>query len=62
MFEIEKEEATIDHYKEIVDFCFYLKEKIDSEILVTSDVHDDICLLEGTEVIWSKDISFGSSK
>ena len=53
MFEIEKEEATIDHYKEIVDFCFYLKE---------TDVHDDICLLEGTEVIWSKDISCDSRK
>ena len=62
IFEIEKEEATIDNYKEIINFCIYLKEKIDSNILVTSDAHDDICLLEGTEVIWSKDISFDAGK
>ena len=62
IFEIEKEEATIDKYKEIINFCIYLKEKIDSDILVTSDIHDDICLLEETEAIWSKDISFDSRK
>ena len=62
IFEIEKEEATIDKYKEIINFCIYLKEKIDSDILVTSDIHDDICLLEETEAIWSKDISFKSRK
>lgn len=62
IFEIEKEEATINNYKEIINFFIYLKEKIDSDILVTSDVHDDICLLEGTEAIWSKDISFDSRK
>jgi len=59
IFEIEKEKATIDNYRELINFCFYLKERIDSDILVTSDVHNDICLLEGTEVIWSKDVSFG---
>ncbi|MGN0514095.1 MAG: hypothetical protein ACI4GD_07435 [Lachnospiraceae bacterium] len=62
IFEIDKEEATIDNYKEIINFCIFLKEKIDSDILVTSDVHDDICLLEGTKVILSKDISFDSRK
>lgn len=59
IFEIEKEEATIENYREIINFCFYLRKRIDSDILVTSDVHNDICLLEGTEVIWSKDVSFG---
>lgn len=58
LFEIEKEEATIDKYKEIIRFCIYLNENIDSDILVTSDVHDEICLLKRTEIIWSKNLSF----
>lgn len=53
IFEIEKEKATIDNYKEIINFFIYLIEKIDSDLLVTSDVHDDVCLLKGGEVIWS---------
>lgn len=62
IFEIEKEEAIIDNYKEIINFCIHLKEKIDSDILVTSDAHDDICLLEGTGVIWSEDLSIDSGE
>lgn len=62
IFEIEKEEATIDNYKEIIRFCIYLNEKIDSDILVTSDVHDEICLLKRTETIWSKNLSFDYGK
>lgn len=62
LFDMKKEEASIDNYKEIISFCIYLKEKIDSDILVTSDVHDDICLLEGKEIIWSKNLSFDYSK
>lgn len=58
LFELEKEEATIDNYKKIISFCIYLKDKMDSEILITSDVHDDICLLKGKEIIWSKNLSF----
>lgn len=54
LFEIEKEEATIDFYEEIIRFYKYLNEKIDSDILVTSDVHDEICLLNGTEIVWAK--------
>ena len=53
IFDIKKEEATIDTYKEIISFCIYLNGKIDSDILITSDVHDDICLLKGKEIIWS---------
>lgn len=62
LFEMEKEEATIDSYKEIIRFCIYLNKKIDSDILVTSDVHDEICLLKRTETIWSKDLSFDYEK
>ena len=53
IFDIKKEEATIDTYKEIISFCIYLNGKIDSDILITSDAHDDICLLKGKEIIWS---------
>lgn len=57
-FDINKEKATIDTYKIIIDFCKYLKTKIESDILITSDVHNDICLLKEQEIIWAQDISF----
>ena len=58
IFGVAKEVATIDTYKEIINFCIYLKSKADSDILVTSEVHNDICLLKGNEIIWSKKISW----
>ncbi len=58
LFDIEKEKASIDSYKEIIRFCIYLKGKIDSDILVTSDVHNDICLLKEKEILWSENLSF----
>lgn len=58
IFEIKKEEATIDNYKKIIMFFIFLNNKIDSDILVTSDVHDEICLLKKTEIIWSKNLSY----
>lgn len=57
-FDVNKENATIDIYKIIIEFCKYLKTKIESNILVTSDVHNDICLLKEQEMIWSEDFSF----
>ncbi len=62
LFDIKKEEASIDKYKNIIKFFIYLKEKIESDILVTSDVHDDICLLQDKETIWSKELSFDYSQ
>lgn len=58
LFDIEKEHASIDKYKEIIRFLIYLKGKINSDILITSDIHDDICLLQGEEIIWSRELSF----
>ena len=58
LFDLEKENASIDEYKKIIAFFIYIKEKIDSDILVTSDIHDDICLLVENEVIWSKHLPF----
>ena len=43
---------------DIIRFYIHLKGKVDSDILATSDVHDDICLLKGSEVIRSKNISY----
>ncbi len=62
LFDIEKEEASVDRCKEAINFYIYLKQKIDSDVLVTSDVHDDICLLRGKKIIWSEDLYEGYQK
>jgi len=58
LFEVEKEEATIDNYKEIIRFFIYLNENLNSDILVTSDAHDEICLLKKAEIVWAKGVLF----
>lgn len=58
LFEIDKQYAVIDTYKNIVEFCIYLRSKIQSDILVTSEVHDDICLLKEQEIIWAENCPF----
>lgn len=58
VFDIKKEEATMDKYKKIIGFLIHLKEKINSDILITSDVHNDICLLRDKEIIKNKNIAF----
>ena len=62
LFDIKKENASVDKYKEIIRFFLSLKEKINSDILVTSDVHNDICLLQAEETIWSRELSFDYSQ
>ena len=62
LFDIKKESASVDKYIEIIRFLIYLNEKINSEILITSDVHDDICLLKGEDIIWSQELSFDYSQ
>lgn len=62
LFDIKKENASIDKYKEIIRFLIYIKEKINSDILVTSDAHNDICLLQEEEIIWSSELSFDYSQ
>ena len=58
LFDIKKENASVDKYKEIIRFFLCLKEKINSDILVTSDVHNDICLLQDEVIIWSQELPF----
>lgn len=62
LFDIKKEHAFTDKYKEIIRFLIYLKGKINSDILITSDVHNDICLLQDEETIWSQELSFDYSQ
>ena len=62
LFDLKKEKASIDKYKKIIRFLIYLKEKIISDILITSDVHNDICLLQDKEIIWSQELSFDYSQ
>ena len=45
MYSFFKGLAFTSEYKRILDFCIYLKKKIAGDILVTTDVHDERCLL-----------------
>lgn len=58
IFDIDKEYASVDTYKTIIEFCKHLKTKIESDILITSDMHNDMCLLKGQEIIWADSISW----
>ena len=52
IFDIKKETVHIDQIKTIFNFCIFLKGNVKEEILVTSDVYEEICLLKENEVIW----------
>lgn len=54
IFDMLKELSTTDKYKCVIDFCIFLESKIDADILITSDAHDEICLLRGSETFWMK--------
>ena len=56
--DIGKETATVDRFAKMISFCIYLYGKVKSEILVTSDVHDDICLVKAGEILWSEALCF----
>lgn len=61
-FDIDKEDVSVDRFAEIINFCIYLNGEIKSEILVTSDVHNDICLVKAGEILWSQALSFDYKK
>ncbi len=54
VFELDKEGATINLYIEIMRFLKYLSQETKNRILVTSDAHDEICLLDDKNISWSK--------
>lgn len=53
IFDIRKDLALNWKYERIIDFCIYLRKQINSDMLLTSDVYDDICLIEESGIIWS---------
>lgn len=58
IFDIKKEDASTYEYKKILNFCIYLKKKVEGDILVTTDVHDEICLLKEHDIVWSTNTHF----
>ena len=54
IFDVNKSESSIDTYKEIINFCIYIRKRIEGDILITSDIHDDICLLKKEDKIRSE--------
>ena len=61
IFDINKEEACVAMYTKLLGFFLYLKRAVDGDILVTSDVHNDICLLQEKSIIWSQDLCYDYS-
>ena len=58
IFNIEKEQASKDRYEKIIGFCICLRRQVNSDMLLTSDVYDDICLLEENNIVWSNTFPF----
>lgn len=58
IFDIRKDLALKNEYRKIICFCIYLGNEINSDMLITSDVYDDICLLEKRNIIWSDTFPF----
>lgn len=56
-FDLKKEEATMEAFQKIILFFVWLVQRTDSDVLVTSDVHDELCLVRKTEILWSQDLS-----
>lgn len=48
--------VSVDVIRMVVDFCIYLRRHIECDILVTSDMHDEICLLKNQTIIWNEDV------
>lgn len=56
VFCTDKMQYSIDTYKKIIDFCIFLKSKITSNLLLTSDVHNEICFIYENGIIWAKEV------
>ena len=54
MFTLNKEIDYDSAYKSILDFFIFLHGYILCDILVTSDVHDDICFISDNDILWSE--------
>lgn len=56
IFCLDKTKVSVDVIRMVVDFCIYLRRHIECDILVTSDMHDEICLLKNQTIIWNEDV------
>lgn len=54
IFDIRKDKALKDTYIRIVDFFIDLSQEVGSDILVTSDMYDEICLIRSQGTVWSQ--------
>ena len=62
IFDIRKDKALKDTYIRIVDFFIDLSQEAGSDILVTSDMYDEICLIQSQGMIWSKTFPYRTSE
>ena len=56
IFDINKEYAHINTYNKIIDFCSFLNKKCKTDILITSDVYEEICLIGNKDTLWSNNL------
>ena len=54
IFDPEKENFFPEWYVEFINYCILLSKKTGSNILFTSDAHNDICLIKGNDICWSQ--------
>lgn len=55
IFCLDKSKVTVEVTRMVVNFCIYMRGHIECDILVTSDMHDEICLLKEQTIIWNED-------
>lgn len=56
IFDIKKEALSKEKYKLIINFCENLGKEIETKVLLTSDVHNEICMIEDENVEWFNNI------
>ena len=53
LFDIKKDNISTKEFVTIINFCKYIRKRINSDILITSNVHDEICIVKINEIIFS---------
>lgn len=55
---IDKSSAAKDMFKRVIDFFIFLKSKIECDMLVASELHNEICLLKDEKMKWTKSFNY----
>lgn len=58
IFDLDKEKATVACHQQIIQFLMFLNGKTGSDILITSDAHNEICMLSLKGVVWKENSPF----